>query len=68
MFLILKHLNYPSSILNRNSTNFSFNYFKNFKTFKISFKYPKQKSYFHFFINYFFLILKLSFQYPKQKS
>jgi len=45
IFIISKHLNYPSSILNRNPTFFFFNYFYNFKTFKLSIKYPKHKSY-----------------------
>jgi hypothetical protein len=58
IFVILKHLNYPSSILNRNPTFFLFfNYFYNFKTFKLSFKYPKHKSYILFF-TIIFLILK----------
>src|SRR4030043_303896 len=56
VFIILKHLNYRSSILNRNPSYFFFKYFYNFKTFKLSFKYPKQKSYLLFLI--IFIILK----------
>src|SRR3990172_6698926 len=57
IFIILKHLNYPSSMLNRNPTYFFFNYFYNFKTFKLSFKYCKQKSCL-LFILIIFIILK----------
>jgi len=56
IFIIFKHLNYHSSIINRNPTYFFFNYFCNFKTFKLSFKYHKQKSNYHFLI--IFIILK----------
>jgi len=72
IFIILKHLNYPSSIINRNPTYFFFIiYLCNFKTFKLSFKYDKQKSYLpFFFINYLynFKTFKLFFKYHKQKS
>jgi hypothetical protein len=46
------------------------NYFYNFITFILSYKFPKLKSYIIFFINYFynFNIFKLSFKYPKDKS
>ena len=69
MFINLKHLNNHSSILNRNPTYFFINYFFNFKTYKLSFKYPKQKSYILVFINCFYNLktFKLSFKYPKQK-
>ena len=70
-FIILRDLNYPSCILDRNPRNFFFNYFYNFITFKLSFKYPEQKFYFHFFYIIFFYkfkTFKLSFKYPKQKS
>ena len=61
---ILKHLTYPSSILKRNRTYFFDKLFYNFKTFNISFKYPKQKSYL-LFNN--FKIFILSLKYSKHK-
>jgi len=45
--------------------NFVYKLFQNFKTFNLSFKYPKEKSYLIFFINYWynFKTIKLSFKY-----
>jgi hypothetical protein len=46
MFIILKYLNHHSSIININPSHFLlYKLFYNFKTFKLSLKYPKQKSY-----------------------
>src|SRR4030043_266852 len=48
---------------------FYFIYFYNFKIFKLSFKYPKQKSYLLFFYYFYnFKTFKLFFKFPKQKS
>src|SRR4030065_147678 len=61
IFIILKHLNLHSSITNRNPNYFFFiNYFYNFKTFKPSFKYHKQKSYLLFIKNYFIILKHLN--------
>ena len=64
ILVILKHLNYLSSFLNRNPTYFCFiNYFYNFKTFILTLKYPKKKSYLLFFIdiNYFIILKDLNY-------
>jgi len=50
MFIILKYLNHHSSIININPSHFLlYKLFYNFKTFKLSLKYPKQKYYSPFF-------------------
>jgi len=54
---MLKHLNYPSSILNKNPSDFVFNYFYNFKMFILTFKFFKLKSYLLSF-KIIFIILK----------
>jgi hypothetical protein len=61
IFIILKHLNYPSTIPHRNPTYFFFNYFYNFKTFKLSFKYHQLKSYFLFFLIIFIILKHLNY-------
>ena len=69
-FCYWKHLSYHSSIINRNPTYFFlYKLFLLLKTFKLSFKYHKQKSYLLFSINYFYYskTFKLSFMYPIQQ-
>jgi len=72
-FKTLKQSNYHWSILNRNPNYFFINFFiiHNFKTFKLSLKYPTHKYSIIVFIKSFYIFnfktFKLSFKYPKQK-